>query len=206
MAVLPGKVVNLAKRCARADGSASFKTAHMLAGVLANAEARAPLGDLFMDGGEVVVPLLLSALVEKALAGPRVGEKLPLDGSFKVIFQAAYEETGGMSALRLLLPRLLACDDEAARALREANPGLRPEGSKAPPRPATWRGRLTEEVNALQNALARQVIGQRRAVQQSADAIFQARVYGRDSEHTPSAVRTTRSVSSSWRRSKRPTR
>lgn len=182
------RVVDLAKRAARLAGDGTLEGGHFLIGILADETARSVLEQEYLAGETAVIPDELAAEIRRVPAAGTVGDAIPLGASIKAPFQAAYQRAGGLPPVRDLVPIVMAVDTPRIRRFLAANPRIRPQGSEAPARPRSRLGKLTEEVNALQNALARKVIGQRRAIQQIADAVFQARVYGRDNVDTPKAM------------------
>jgi len=182
------RVVDIAKRTAHLAGDTVLEPGHFLIGILADAGAREVLEQEFHAGEEVVVPGDLATWVERANAAPPYTDAIPLGPAIKEPFQKAYRRAEGLPPMTSLVPVVLGVECEPTKQFLTANPRIRPQGSQAPARPSSRLGKLTEDVNSLQNALARKVIGQRRAIQQIADSIFQARVYGRDNVDTPKAV------------------
>lgn len=188
MSVTTQCVVDAAKRAARTEASDALLTRHFVIAVLADDGARAALGRQLLDGAEVAVPPALAETVARTAAAPEVTDKIPLGPGIKEPFQRLYRLHDGMPPLEVLLSMLLQLQDEAVEAVLAANPSLELEGPDDPRRPHSNLGRLMEEINALQNTLSSRVIGQNQAIQQIADAVFQAKIYGRQNTDTPRAV------------------
>ncbi len=182
------RAIEFAKRAAVVEGAGGLAARHFIIAVLADTTLREAVSSLLLDDGAVAVPRELEAVVTATGAASPVERKIPLAPGFKEGFQNLYREFGGLPPLSHLLKWLVQQDDEVVRSFLAANPKAIEAGGDLPAAPSSNLGRLMEDVNALQNMLAQRVIGQRQAVQQIADALFQAKIYGRSSDDAPRAV------------------
>lgn len=183
------RVISLAKRAAVVQGSSSLEVDHFLIACLADAEARELVRKERLGGErEIQVPEQLSNIVARLDGTGPVEAKIPLGGSVKETVQHLYRKNGGLPPFLALFDALLKIEADPVKELLGMNPGLANRTEAPDDRSRSRLARLTEEINGLQNILQRKVIGQRQAIQQIADAIFQARIYGRENENTPRAV------------------
>jgi len=185
---LTEKAVQLAKRAAVAEQDDRLRARHFLIAALADPELTGVLGATLLSGRTPAVPPPLAELVERVREQQPTERKFPLAPGFKALFQGLYARHGGMPPFAELLSAVMGTDDEQILTFRRANPELAGSETVQVERPATKLGRLIEEVQGLQNLLSRKVIGQRQAIQQIVDALFQARLYRHTDQQTPRAV------------------
>ncbi len=180
-------VVGLAKRAARLEPAPQLQAHHFLIGALADPHARALIAERAGVGEDLLTPAALAAQVHAAAGAAPVTASIPLGADIKEQFQGLYREHRGLPPFAALLPTLLAAEDTLIRDFVVAHPAL---AARTAPGEASSSplGQLMQDVQGLQNLLARKVIGQQPAVQQIADAVFQARIYRRAGESTPQAV------------------
>ncbi len=183
---LAARAIDLAKRATVAEGAERLAAHHVLAATLADPELEEVLSRTCLGGRSPVVPERLAGLAGRIPAIPAVTGKVPLEPSFRALYHELWRVHRGTPPLGDLLRGILSLPDEALAGFVAAN---RREGSgEDVPRPQSRLGTLSEEVTGLENLLGRKVIGQRRAVRQIADAVFQARLYRRSGARDPRAV------------------
>ncbi|MDY0110031.1 MAG: AAA family ATPase [Candidatus Krumholzibacteria bacterium] len=180
-------VVSLAKRAACLESAPQLLARHFLAGAMADLHARALIAERAGVKEGALAPVALTARVAEVVAAAPVTASIPLGDDIRDVFQNLYRAHRGLPPFAALLPVLLAVDDEQIRELTAAHPALAAAGTPVPV-PSSPLAQLMQDVNGLQNLLTRKVIGQQPAMQQIADAVFQARIYRRAGEDTPQAV------------------
>ncbi|HUT55331.1 MAG TPA: AAA family ATPase [bacterium] len=185
MAQATERIIALAKRAARAEGSAELGARHFLIAACLDAEARSYVGKELNGGAEPALPQGWRAAVARVAGEPAVADKIPLGAGFKELFQELYSSRRGFPPFSVLIRRLLLASDPAVDEFKEANPGLKAAAGPETLRPLSRLGRLVDEVSALRNKLLSRVIGQAKAIERIADALFAAGLYPAESLGPP---------------------
>ncbi len=186
MADLMERAVGWAKRAVIADGGDRLEPRHFLVALAAEPE----IADVVRNGlgleEALELPPELEQLAERARGTAIPETKIPMSPSLKAVYGAIYRRNASRVPYLELLRGLLALpDDPVIREVLDRNPSLRtPPGEVA----ASDIHGVMERVLAVQNVLARKVVGQHGAVQQIADAIFQAAISAPAGQGAPRTV------------------
>lgn len=171
---LTRRVVAWAKRAVAAEDGTTLEPRHFFVAVAADPDIAAALGA--GAGTPLSFPPEIEALARRAGTVAVPERKVPMSPAVKAVFGGLYRRhRGDVPAVALLLGLLALPDDPVMAEIRERNPSLA-EALVASRKDVSGVDEVMARVLAVQNMLARKVVGQAAAVQQIADAIFQAQI------------------------------
>ncbi|MCD4751403.1 MAG: AAA family ATPase [Thermoanaerobaculales bacterium] len=186
---LMGQSVQLAKKAVERTGAEALEPRHFLAGIAADAA----LSEGLLTGLSLSDPLILPPEIEKLGRElgdhPTPGDKIALGPVVKPVYQELYKLHDGQVPFVAFMKALMELPaDPAMQEIRRLNPSLAEVRLLKESESPTNLDRIMGDVLAVQNILSRKVVGQQDAVQQIADAIFQAKISARDDQQSPQIV------------------
>jgi len=189
MPELMQRAVGWAKKAVVASDDSVLEPKHFLAALAADSLLQEGLRTEFSIEENLVLPPEISILGQGLTAIPLPEKRIPLRDDVKLIYKELYTRHGGKVPFAVFFDALLRIpEDSLVRRTRELNPSIE---EARPGRDKTLSSNLDQimgDVLAIQNMLSRKVVGQANAVQQIADAVFQAKISAREEEGSPRIV------------------
>jgi len=189
MAEMMRRAVERAKRAVVTASDQSLEPKHFLAAISGDKV----LAEALRDG--LALPDFLTVPSDIKTLGDRLGTtstpetKIPLGPEVKTIYSEMFTRHGGEVPFVGFVTELLNLPNEPlmrkVRDLNEALVDARPISEKDS---SSGLDGIMSDVLAVQNMLSRKVVGQQDAVQQIADAVFQARISAQEDEGSPRGV------------------
>ncbi len=189
MAEMMRRAVEWAKRAVVTEGDQSLESRHFLAAISGDSTLAEAVRDGLALPAALIVPADVETLGARLNTVPTPDVKIPLGDHVKAVYGEMFTRHGGRVPFAGFFRELLRLpDDPLMRKVRELNEAL-VEVLSAPEKEASpGLDGIMGDVLAVQNMLSRKVVGQQNAVQQIADAVFQAKISSREDDGSPRAV------------------
>lgn len=176
MPQLMSRLVELAKRAVAASAESELRPVHFVAALAADPELATAVQEALGVPETLRFSDAQRKLGSKAAVLPPAEGKVPLSSFVKAVYGELYSASGGrVEGVAFMRALLLSGDSEVAE-VRRLNPALEALCPVPAPKEIAEIGTVLGDVLAVQNLLSSKVVGQAGAVQQIADAVFQARL------------------------------